>query len=136
MEAKELRIGNLVDCGIVSEIFEVRTNYVRLKYFRKDVEKQHISLVPLDDRVKSIPLTEEWLLNFGFEWEDVESKTNGETDKMLFKDILLMKRHHDTLWVACPYGYLISPHRTIYVHQLQNLYFALTGEELTIKNQD
>lgn len=32
------------------------------------------------------------------------------------------------------YGYPLSEYKQIeYVHQLQNLYFALTGEELTIK---
>jgi hypothetical protein len=122
MEAKELRIGN----------------YVQYPNLKRPIKVSIIDTTETVTKTKAqpIPLTEEWLLNFGFEWEDVESKTNGETDKMLFKNILLMKRHQDTLWVACPYGYLISPHRTLYVHQLQNLYFALTGEELTIKNQD
>lgn len=123
MEAKDLRIGNITSAGVVSEILQDR-------FYVHDGES---SLKSTWFDIKPAPLTEEWLLKFGFEWEDVESKTNGETDKMLFKDILLMKRHHNDLWAACPYGYLISPHRTLYVHQLQNLYFALTGEELTIK---
>jgi hypothetical protein len=137
MEAKELRIGNLISANYVYEgqvkTFERFNDTLNVVFF-SDGKPNGIGEYLYD--VKPIPLTEEWLLKFGFEWDDVETKTNGGTEKMLLKDILLMKRHQDTLWVACPYGYLISPHRTLYVHQLQNLYFALTGEELTIKNQD
>jgi hypothetical protein len=120
MEAKELRIGNYVlqDDEFINGITS------------NSIHKFDLGSIKLEP----IPLTEGWLLNFGFEWEDVESKTNGETDKMLFKNILLMKRHHDTLWVACPYGYLISPDRTLYVHQLQNLFFCLKGKELVLKS--
>ncbi len=131
MEAKDLRIGNYLE--LLGEIRKVEGIFNLPK--RKEMYWIKCEGI-IDTKIihcEPIPLTEEWLLKFGFEWEDVESKTNGETDKMLFKDILLMKRHHNDLWAACPYGYLISPHRTLYVHQLQNLYFALTGEELTIK---
>lgn len=142
MDSRELRIGNYVDCnGIVSEIVETRTNYVRLKYFREDVEKEHISLVLLDERVKEIPLTEEWLLKFGFEkiesdyriqiqkddsqgnsdyWIYVDSGIDNETNK--FK-VMLVSGEGD--WFTT---------KNKYVHQLQNLYYALTGEELTFKN--
>lgn len=127
MEARELRIGNFVDCnGIVSEIVEVRTNYVRLKYFRKDVEKEHISLVELDGRVKEIPLTEEWLLKFGF-----DNKFNKDKFTIIPKGKLGYEngRTYFNSWT-------ILEKQPDYVHQLQNLYFALTGEELTFKNQE
>ena len=74
-----------------------------------------------------IPLTEEWLLKFGFKklnddtfyYTDVKLKINqlkkGSTgyDKYIYFKGLPIKPIHS-------------------VHQLQNLYFALTGEELTI----
>jgi hypothetical protein len=119
MKAQELRIGNWV--VNVDEYWEVRHVDFNSMYIEKSCP------------FKPIPLTEEWLLKFGFEWDDIVTKTTGETEKMLYKNILLMQRHHATHWVAAPYGYLLSIHRTVYVHQLQNLYFALTGEELTIK---
>lgn len=80
---------------------------------------------------KPIPLTEEWLLKFGFE---------KEYDKFMFsKDKLtILIREHDTF---NPNGRVYWNSWTIkecqpeYVHQLQNLYFALTGEELTFKSE-
>jgi hypothetical protein len=126
MNLQELRIGNYVmqrgETTIVESIKFSLNDWQRIN------ELIYKSCTP-------IPITEEWLLNFEFEWEYIESKNNGEIEKMLFKDILLMKRHHNNLWVACPYGYIISPNRTLYIHQLQNLYFALTGQELSLKNQ-
>lgn len=126
MEAKELRIGNLLNHnnGFVVGSFTVNITHIL------DLEEE-------DDYAKEyepIPLTEEWLIKFGFEWDDIVTKTTGETEKMLYKNILLMQRHHETNWVAAPYGYPLSIHRTIYVHQLQNLYFALTGEELGLQS--
>ncbi len=73
--------------------------------------------------IEPIPLTEEWLLKFGFEktWYGVE-------------DALIELQKTEK-------GYILSINcneytegkEFYYVHQLQNLYFALTGEELTIK---
>jgi hypothetical protein len=135
MDSKELRIGNYVDCnGIVSEIVETRTNYVRLKYFRKDVEKEHISLVLLDDRVKEIPLTEEWLLKFGYVKFNVNASIYCEYS-LVIDDVLKYKLLFDyrDLGITMPNTY--KPIRLKYVHQLQNLYFALTGNELIFKDK-
>lgn len=71
-----------------------------------------------------IPLTEEWLLKFGAsysnEYKDYSlgiirvDKDNGMGDYMVFIQILSIASIE-------------------YVHQLQNLYYALTNEELTTK---
>jgi len=70
---------------------------------------------------KPIPLTEEWLLKFGYKlyhdyvWVNDNTDVLGRIDK--FKDDVARS---------------IYPRLEIkYVHQLQNLYFALTGKELT-----
>lgn len=57
----------------------------------------------------AIPLTEEWLLKFGVESIYDFKIYNDDGDVFYYA-------------VGCEY-----------VHQLQNLYFALTGEELEIK---
>jgi hypothetical protein len=74
--------------------------------------------------VKPIPLTEEWLLKFGFvkiynciyeiemDGHVIEFDLRFRKMSVYFGDILLQLK---------------------YVHELQNLYFALTSEELTIK---
>jgi len=73
-----------------------------------------------------IPLTEEWLLNFGFKhirdnWYNTH--VNGNTFNVyVFKDL----RYRVEI-VSQSIGVFK------YVHQLQNLYFALTGEELKTK---
>lgn len=66
------------------------------------------------DRFSGIPITEEWLLNFGFK-KGVRGwfKTYGRNQKF-------------NLYM---YRSLFN-----YVHHLQNIYFALTGEELVLSN--
>ena len=78
------------------------------------------------EEVKPIPLTEEWLLKFGFDSDPYQDmyvlgwlkincdKTRGGLE----------------LWVENITGNVVYLQ---HVHSLQNLYFALTGEELTIK---
>ena len=111
MKATELRIGNLVEYKFSNTGFQ--NVEFTLKDFRFGFEENI-------NRYRPIPLTEEWLLKFGFisnpykdryEFGDIDvecDKTKGKTE----------------LWLAG------SPHIK-HVHQLQNLYFALTGKELT-----
>ena len=119
MKATELRIGNLVYYGNDKVAEEVTTTtLIFIEYWNlnkgKDKNKP-------ENRYKPIPLTEEWLLNFGF-------KLDVETDAYYSND------EFATLHIE---GYLQKEMiegcydvRLKYVHQLQNLYFALTGEEL------
>jgi len=85
-----------------------------------------------------IPLTEEWLLKFGFELKD---KINMGFIKQInfphMKNYLYVNSKYYTtaLWDEISQKeFLIMLNPCQYVHQLQNLYFALTNEELTIKN--
>ena len=69
-----------------------------------------------------IPLAEEWLLKLGFEDDE-----NGWFIKE--NPPLIMSWNQNDKTIRC-FGYSFS--HIYYVHQLQNLYFALTGEELTL----
>ena len=83
---------------------------------------------------ESIHLTEEWLVRAGFQRRDSSTCTqwfigiNDVTHDWLF----------DLTWLENPVlinapdapFYRNGKHTIFYVHQLQNLYFALTGEEL------
>jgi uncharacterized protein YukJ len=74
-----------------------------------------------------IPITEEWLLKFGF--TRIKSKTTYCDDGFIDvwnKDGFLL----DDKGVLIEYTENFV--RIYYVHQLQNLYFALQGEELSI----
>lgn len=119
MKANELRIWNWVNIaredGVggmdISRIEQISDNDIKL----------------FDDYIiEPIPLTEEWLLKFGF---------NTDSDCWYYyKD---WSSKHDTFKVAKDEFnnfFMVGYHSKSFkhVHQLQNLYFALTNEELTI----
>jgi hypothetical protein len=119
MKAQELRIGNWVNRLPTKGIPPMQL-----------CEKTLGTILSSDFYIKTlepIPLTEEWLLKFGFEWIE---EAHGYFDK-----------HHAVyLWASGTIDF--HPFCTNdedcqielkHVHSLQNLYFALTGEELTIK---
>jgi len=143
MKASELRIGNWfnsVKFG-VPVICEL-TDFAELCH-RSDGAYND---PPIDEYFEPIPLTEEWLLKFGF--EDYRNKKNTVTKKAYF-DIKIgthffpwnVEPKHSKLRILHQYDYwkVISPGndsvRLQNVHQLQNLYFALTGDELKIKQK-
>ena len=68
---------------------------------------------------KPIPLTQEWLFKFGFE---KAYETCYQYKDFILNDKFIMMDIDITIQLK-------------YVHQLQNLYHALTGEELTIKDE-
>jgi len=75
---------------------------------------------------KPIPLTEEWLVKLGFEKHHLYSDqyNKGNYSVVFYKD------NRVVFWISdcdgCP-----SSVDTPFVHSLQNLVHALTGEELT-----
>jgi hypothetical protein len=118
MKASELRIGN----SIMQDEDFVFVTYWRLKLIEDGV------LI-----YKPIPLTEEWLLKLGFkykEWDNHFIIKNGDYFNSIKKYDDGWRYNTDESEATCYYLTTIK-----YVHQLQNLYFALTGEELTIKNK-
>jgi hypothetical protein len=67
-----------------------------------------------------VPITEEWILNFEFKKHSITNKIfvyEVEFKSPISKDI----------------DYRIYIGKLHFCHQLQNLYFSLTGEELTMK---
>jgi len=114
MKASELRIGNYV-------------------YFEDELLKFDFEMGWNFDYIKPIPLTEEWLLKFGFKKDLDGSFVFGLLsmfkDKRLKQNVYIYTESTQSLsdgqWVV------INDLKLQYVHQLQNLYFALTNEELT-----
>jgi hypothetical protein len=113
MEANELRIGNYVYDTILKKQIEIKATYFSQA---KDFEP--------------IPLTEEWLMKFN------EMKKFGGS---IYLPIMNLKAElHFEIYgneivstIKSDFANLILD-RIKHVHQLQNLYFALTNEELTI----
>jgi hypothetical protein len=113
MKANELRIGNWfryqTKIGYDYDVFD--TKYI-----------QDLVNDPQDDFFEPIPLTEDILLKCGFEL-DLNFKI-GTIKINFYNDIKEMVFYFN-------YNNMIL--RIKHLHRLQNLYFALTGEELTIK---
>jgi hypothetical protein len=146
MKVQELRIGNWItypkywgdepiritgvnivdrrddESGIYEEFLSLLGNdFLTSDNFDSFVDYKNGVINP--EELKPIPLTEEWLLKFGFE-------KNITTDlyPTFSYDILNV---NDGIVYVLNYGFV---NHIKYIHQLQNLYFALTGEELQSKD--
>jgi hypothetical protein len=74
---------------------------------------------------KPIPLTEEWLLKMG------GKKVNNLDWCIMFGGIEFYCRYNK-FWY-CSIGSVYLSDRIQFVHQVQNLYFSITNQELTMK---
>ena len=120
MELKELRIGNIIrhnvkedETGGFCEPNEASITEDDMFHFYGGVG--------LGD-AEPIPLTEDWLKRFGFEEPDGRDGYGGLLSPVFNGSRIRVK---DNSWMCYE-----STVRLDYVHQLQNLYFALTGTEL------
>ena len=110
MKASELRIGNLV--------YDNLGGTLKIKGISLESDLSHI---------KPIPLTEEWLLKFGFEFDEEDDAYQKGKYKVLVSD--------EGCLFFIDVGYYFEEIAEFnYVHQLQNLYFALTNEELILNS--
>jgi len=127
LQPQELRIGNIynrkhgkgwtettIDEKLMSQIFDDNDPLLALNDF------------------EPIPLSEEWLKKFGFK----------KTAQNIFKLVLPSHSSFEEYVIAsigsvriqiCKNGAYAYDPIIQYVHQLQNLYFALTGTELNLK---
>ena len=116
MKASELRIGNLVDLGNrIAKVIEIG----HLACVVVDLEETQDTIEDYE-RIKPILLTEEWFLNLGFH------KYKGDNSDCFLGDFDTRCNRELFFWK----GTYIQNIK--YVHQLQNIYFALTGEELIL----
>lgn len=114
MKANELRIGNLyLNNGVVDTVSVGLLGYLD--------QNNPIGVDP-------IPLTEEWLIKAGLEGKFITIGDDVHFEYDVKNNELIIGGPD-----ACTYGQCFCA-ECKYVHQLQNLYFALTGEELTFKN--
>jgi len=127
MKANELRIGNLLlwddQPERILKVSEIGFNKYKDRFV--SFENGDGCLLDSDSGLIPIQLTEEWLVRFGF-----EKDRNGYAlhDKMS----LSIHVSKELGFVPCWSDLVLSiKYNLQYVHQLQNLYFALTGQELT-----
>lgn len=120
MKPNELRIGNLVWSNYGP--YDRLEDYVVLIHEDFLLTKGHGKSNIAFHFIEPIPLTEEWLLKFGFENWDRGAWVNKTS----------LHKQDGLFWC---HTYHLNEMCIEHVHQLQNLYFAFTGEELTIKEQ-
>lgn len=123
IDLTELRIGNWITVGKSNpiQITGIFNEYIRA-----------LVLFPVHDDVNPIPLTPEWLERFGFS-EKYHSAGNHWTRKAKSVNagcVLIDPEDEETEKLKGIFYYSNWGIDILYVHQLQNLYFALTGEEL------
>jgi hypothetical protein len=115
MDARDLRLGNFVLVeNDYEEVVGINSHEIVCR-----LDKISYGITQNIKDIKPIPLTKEWLDKFDIfihkrkvpSWSDF---------------IYIGKLEYGVNDDGCPYG-------IEYVHKLQNLYFSLTGEELTIK---
>lgn len=116
MKAEELRIGNWV-------------------VWNFSLEEIQVTADTFNNSFSGIPLTEEWLLRFGFD-------EGTEPMEFYIKDYIFgvaLDHKVDGILSGAPPLHIWDGSFTgapcLYVHQIQNLYFALTGEELKITSE-
>lgn len=121
MKSNELRIGNYV----LFSGFETR---IKPYDFSKQCRGLNGSEMP---NIEPIPLTEEWLLNAGFEkLTSIEKgfKSNSYTYSRGYSFII----HFNNGLLSTNFW---QGNEKKYVHELQNLFFSLTGEELVFSTE-
>ena len=109
MKAEELRIGNWIN-GFEGIPVMVNKN----------------TIWNWDETIEPIPITEEWLEMFGFEWDKA---------RMIFTEQIYSIERLSDGGMFFNYDTQHEIAKIKYVHQLQNLYFALTNTELKLSEK-
>ena len=126
MEIKELRVNNIV----IATLCDGSKKELPIKRIEEFGKNEIMETQGGWNDIEPIPLTEEWLIKFGFEWNEELRSFEKKGFRWLAKSVEMNASYQ--LWDninRC----MLSNQMYWHVHQLQNLYFALTGEELTIK---
>jgi len=128
IKTNELRIGNLLNYQTAEgDVVTLTTDFGTIQWVTEDPKGFNLVHSP-------IPLTEDWLVKFGFEKPSIV----GSYMKLFLSDdekppslqILLIKKDVIKIYRS---GICAYEAKCEYLHQLQNLYFALTGQELEMK---
>ena len=142
MKATELRIGNYVyyehTTHIVSGIHgnKVYSWWVKdgepvIEYEAKDISGTQVENPYIDviSQYEPIPLTEEWLIKLGFE-KLTDSKDGFKNTTYTYTKGISFIVYFDGVRLSTNFWMGNEKH---YIHQLQNLFYVLSGEELMLK---
>jgi hypothetical protein len=125
VKPNELRRGNLVlstskywDKPTIGTVDEINSQNIIFRYSATSIIGNDYSVI------EGIPLTEEWLIKLGF-------LKNNDPDNLYFiiPNMIVIDVNSGFEYRSGQY----VPLQIKFVHKLQNLFFELRGEELTIK---
>ena len=119
IKTNELRIGNFVSINDKQKAWEIMDGF--------DIDE-----MTSNSSVDAISLTEEWLVKFGFE----KMPTNEYWFGIIAKGkILHISLSGNVEIMGLNFNSISLGDICKYVHQLQNLYFSITGEELVFSSK-
>jgi hypothetical protein len=126
MDSTHLRIGNFViDENNVIKTIGYLDLMGKIKHY-----KPYTPDGLTESEVLPIPLTKEWLFKFGFKWID-EYEIYDFDAEHLQTEFLLRRSEKGFVMMDIDITVVIE-----YVHQLQNLFFALIGTELVFSGEE
>ena len=140
MKANELRIGNWIKFD--NHLGDKRDVLVTPRMFRQlGMDLSENLNLELNGYHLPIPLTDEWLVRFGFKNrflevicqnnKVLEIEFDGTNDNIYQTEICVYERIIVDGETESDKVNYININHIKHVHQLQNLYFALTGDELS-----
>jgi hypothetical protein len=127
MTAKLLRVGNILEYyGQQVIVLEIKRNSAEFGYFTDSIRFER--LYTDSDFPKPMPLTEERLIELGFQPDEefmglVLELDNGVSFGISEDNVMYYFGNQEPFWTD-----ILTEIK--YLHQLQNLVFALTGTEL------
>lgn len=129
IQAKDLRVGNFIQSNGLHKGKIVVVDQILCKYNYEPDRVLFFKDYNSGDYAKDcepLPLTEEWLLKFGFEFDEITWYNSKFT-----KFFMSQGNGGFDYWINRFADPIVGNIKS--VHQLQNIFHALTGEELTIK---
>lgn len=139
---RELRIGNIVNC-YSSERKENRPFYVTQIFVDEvEIDNEDECFTIMVDRIGGIPITEELLLKCGFKKTGDYAFEYKDDSDLIFDapndwgntgdypvGISSINPGYPAMYI--PHGEVII--RCLYLHDLQNKFFEITGKELEVE---
>jgi len=121
IEARELRINNLISHnGLICTVEIINGELDQIDFLGYD----DFYYSDKTENLKPIPLTEEWLLKFGFKQNSFSLNFENDTRISIYKKYNCFIAQIDNTVIK----------EIKYVHEWQNLYFDFTNEELILNN--
>ena len=119
IKANELRIGN----------------YIQTAYDVVAVDRKLFEVGDFENKLHPAPLTEEWLMKLGFKKRESFNFDYYERIIPITTFRIQQSERSFTVNENCTYAFMdgVFLAEIAHIHQLQNLYFALTGEELILQ---